>query len=97
MRLCGLIWGVPKIRGTILVVPIARNIVFWGLYWGPLILGNYHIMFGFRDEGTGFAIKVWGCRAWGLGVGFTVKGLGVCRSFLRLMSGVLGVILGSVS
>ena len=37
-----LIWGVPKIRGTILVVPIARNIVFSGLYWGPLILGNYH-------------------------------------------------------
>ena len=24
-------------------VPIIRIIVFWGLYWGPLILGNYHI------------------------------------------------------
>ena len=24
-------------------VPIIRTIVFWGLYWGPLILGNYHI------------------------------------------------------
>ena len=23
-------------------VPIIRIIVFWGLYWGPLILGNYH-------------------------------------------------------
>ena len=23
-------------------VPIIRTIVFWGLYWGPLILGNYH-------------------------------------------------------
>ena len=20
-----------------------RTLVFWGLYWGPLILGNYHI------------------------------------------------------
>ena len=30
-------------RGTILVVPIIRTIVFWGLYWGPLILGNYHL------------------------------------------------------
>ena len=37
------IWGFPKIRGTILGVPIIRTIVYWGLYWGPLILGNYHI------------------------------------------------------
>ena len=29
--------------GTFLGVPIVRTIVFWGLYWGPLILGNYHI------------------------------------------------------
>ena len=33
----------PKIRGTLLGVPIIRIIVFWGLYWGPLILGNYPI------------------------------------------------------
>ena len=38
-------WGFPKIRGTLLGVPIIRTIVFWGLYWGPLILGNYHIYF----------------------------------------------------
>ena len=25
-------------------VPIIRTIVYWGLYWGPLILGNYHIL-----------------------------------------------------
>ena len=30
-------WGFPKIRGTILGVPIIRTIVYWGLYWGPLI------------------------------------------------------------
>ena len=36
------IWGFPKIRGTILKVPIIRIIVYWGLYWDPLILGNYH-------------------------------------------------------
>ena len=35
--------GLPKIRDTILGVPIIRIIVFWGLYWGSLILGNYHI------------------------------------------------------
>ena len=31
--------------GTFLGVPIIRTIVFWGLYWGPPILGNYHIEF----------------------------------------------------
>ena len=40
------IWGFPKIRGTILGVPIIRTIVYWGLYWGPLFLGNYHLGFG---------------------------------------------------
>ena len=29
------IWGFPKIRGTILGVPIIRTIIFWALYWGP--------------------------------------------------------------
>ena len=37
------IWGFPKIRCTFLGVPIIRTIVFWGLYWGPLILGTYHL------------------------------------------------------
>ena len=37
-------WGFPKIRGIILGVPIIRTIVFWGLYWGPPILGNYQII-----------------------------------------------------
>ena len=44
--------GCLKIRGTYLGVPIIRTTVFWGLYWGPLILGNYHL----------------GLRYWGLGV-----------------------------
>ena len=25
-------------------VPIIRTIVFWGLYWGPPSLGNYHVL-----------------------------------------------------
>ena len=29
--------------GTFLGVPIIRTTVFWGLYWGPPILGNYPI------------------------------------------------------
>ena len=33
-------WGFPKIRDTLLGVPIIRIIVFWGLYWGSLILGE---------------------------------------------------------
>ena len=36
-------WVAPKIRDTFLEVPIIRTIVFWSLYWGPLILGNYHV------------------------------------------------------
>ena len=37
-------WDFPKIRGTILGVSIIRTRVFWGLYWGPLIMGNYQIL-----------------------------------------------------
>ena len=37
------LWGFPKIRGTLLRVSIIRIIVFWGLYWGLLMLGNYHL------------------------------------------------------
>ena len=37
------IWGFPKIRCIFLEVPIIRTVLFWGLYWGTLILGNYHI------------------------------------------------------
>ena len=36
-------WGFPNIRGTILGVPIIKTIIFLGLYWGPLILENYHM------------------------------------------------------
>ena len=37
------IWGFPKLGVPFLGVPIIRTIVFWGLYSGPPILGNYHI------------------------------------------------------
>ena len=45
------VWRFLKIRGTLLGVPILRIIVFWGLYWGPLILGNYHLGLGFAVLG----------------------------------------------
>ena len=32
-------WGFPEIWGTLLGVPIIRTIVYWGQYWGTLILG----------------------------------------------------------
>ena len=35
--------GFTKIGGTLLGVPILRTVVFWGLYWGPPILGHYQI------------------------------------------------------
>ena len=44
-------WGSPRIR----------TIVFWGLYWGPLISGNYHIGVGahlFGNPGLQFCPNV---------------------------------------
>ena len=50
----------PKIRGTFFGIPAIRIVVFWGLYWGPLILGNYQIdlyvrleryLGGFKEDG----------------------------------------------
>ena len=35
--------GFPKIRVTFLGIPMIRTIVYWGLYWGTLILGNCHM------------------------------------------------------
>ena len=39
-------WGFPKIRGTLLGVPIIGIIIFGGLYWGSHILGNYQMIWG---------------------------------------------------
>ena len=36
-------WGFHKIICTLLGVPIIRILVYGGLYWGPPILGNYHV------------------------------------------------------
>ena len=35
--------GFPKLRGTVLGVPVLRTVVFWGLYWGSSVLGNYRM------------------------------------------------------
>ena len=43
-------WGFPKIRDTFLGVPIIRTIVYLGLYWGLLILGNYHVELRAQDS-----------------------------------------------
>ena len=36
--------GFPTIMGTFLGVPIIRIVVYWGRYWGPPILGIYHML-----------------------------------------------------
>ena len=48
------LWGLgfPKIGGTILGVPIIRIIIYWGLYWGPPIYGNYRL----GSEVLGFGV-----------------------------------------
>ena len=43
-------------QNTFLGVLIIRTILFWGLYWGPLILGNYHFFRAF--------MLVWGAQVW---------------------------------
>ena len=43
LNLITLIWEFPKIGVPLLGVSIIRAIVYWVLYWGPSILGNYHI------------------------------------------------------
>ena len=32
--------GLPKTRATFSGVPVIRNIMVWGLYWGPPIWGK---------------------------------------------------------
>ena len=33
-------WGFPKIKHTMLGVPVIRTLVSWDLYWSPTILGK---------------------------------------------------------
>ena len=48
-----------------------RTIVFWGLYWGTLTLGNYRLVF--KVQGVGFRVRDLGLRVYGLR--FRVEGL----------------------
>ena len=43
--------GVSQNKGYFFGVPIIRIIVYWDLYWGPFILGNYHIEFSGEAKG----------------------------------------------
>ena len=44
-------WEFPKIWSTFLRVPIIRTILYWGLYWGPPIEGNYQVLEALADSG----------------------------------------------
>ena len=39
------VWGFPRIRGTLLGVPIIRTIVFWGLYIGVPLFREITVSF----------------------------------------------------
>ena len=56
-------WGFLEIRGTSLGALIIRIIVFWGLYWGPLILGNYHIGIVYRSVSSHTALSKYMIRS----------------------------------
>ena len=47
-----------------------RITIFWGLCWGPLILGKYHLSY----LALGLRVRVQGL---GLGRAFMLQGLGV--------------------
>ena len=51
-------WEFLKIRGTTIGFHIIRTIVFRGLYWGPFILGNYHICVYRKGLQGGFCGRV---------------------------------------
>ena len=73
-------WGFPNIMGTFLGVPIIRIILYWGLYWGPPILRNYHVFTQCRGvRSYTLNPKPWGSelRFWVLGVGRRPIGFGV--------------------
>ena len=55
-----MIWGFPKITGTILGTHIIRTIVFWGLFWDYLLFGNCH----FKDVGSVYGLGVFVPREW---------------------------------
>ena len=64
--------GFPKLGSTFLGVPIIRIIIYWGLYWGPLILGNYHIFPKTTNPHVqiliyeiGSCLRTTGCFCWG--------------------------------
>ena len=59
--------GFPRIRGTLI-----RNILFWGLYWGPFILGKYHLEF--RIFFSGFPRENGFLFGWGITAGVEYNG-----------------------
>ena len=48
--------GFPKIRGTILGVPRIGTIVYCGLHFGSVILGDYHIGIVEKANGNYYAM-----------------------------------------
>ena len=56
-------------------IPKIRTIVFWGLYWSPLILGNYHMgvsqnnpyLEGQWASASGLVLGITGAIAWFIG------------------------------
>ena len=69
---------------TFLGVPIIRIMVYWSLYWGPPILGNYHIggpkvlqlLAELNQQKSGWDGATWhGCQGSG-NLGFEVQGVG---------------------
>ena len=54
----GYTWGLPKIRGTVLGIPLIRTIVYCDLYWGPSTFGKLpHVsLSGMLPQGHEYSI-----------------------------------------
>ena len=68
--------GFPKMRGTILVVPITRMILFWSLYWGSADAEKLPYLFGGVGTGCLELLASFLFFSTILGIGSRVKGLG---------------------
>ena len=77
--------GFPTVRVPFLGIPIIRIIVFWCLYWVPLILGNYQIWAGKMAQAISLHdVSLLSTVALSNGSGIALNGCRACRSWLQL-------------
>ena len=74
--------------GTLFGGPCTKDPIIWGLFWGPLILGNYHLG---RLASKLHAVSL-ECLGWRfVGLGFRDGGyIGMMEKKMETIAGFLG-------